>query len=176
MSIASALRAYAWNLAYAEALTRDLTEAQWTWDGGPGLENHAAWTIGHLVSGSDILAEDLGLAREMSQEWRELFERRGPGDPRLPSRDARYPDGSELLAEFARQHDRVARRWRDLAPDDGDAPLAWRFEGYLPSLADAALFLAVNHECLHLGSLSGWRRAQGLPSALAAMSRGPATP
>lgn len=88
------LMAYAWNLAYARELTVDLEPDQWTWHGGPGLENHAAWTIGHLISGSDYLAWDLGLEREMTEDWKDLFERNGPGDPRLPTRElARYPSG-----------------------------------------------------------------------------------
>ena len=54
--------------AIARALVADLTPAQCTEPGGPGLENHPAWTIGHLVSGADILAEDLGLERDMPAE------------------------------------------------------------------------------------------------------------
>ena len=57
--------AFAWNLRYAEELVSDLTDEEWCKPGGPGLENHPAWTLGHLVSGADILAEDLGLEREM---------------------------------------------------------------------------------------------------------------
>ncbi len=50
-----------------------------------------------------------------------------------------------------------------------DAPVEWRFDGTLPTLADAAVFLAVTHEAQHLGQLAAWRRALGLPSALAAL-------
>jgi uncharacterized damage-inducible protein DinB len=140
------------------------------------LENHPAWTIGHLVTGSDILAEDLGLERDLPEGWRELFERRGPGDPRLPDpdRDA-YPPMGALLAELERQHSRVERAWRErlAAAEAGDAglstPTTWRFDDVLPTLGDAVLFLAVSHEAMHLGQLSAWRRARGLPSALASL-------
>ena len=46
---------------------------------------------------------DLGLERDLPDGWRELFERRGPGDPRLPDpqRD-RYPPMNELLDEVRR--------------------------------------------------------------------------
>jgi len=167
------LRAYAWNLAYARELTADLTLEQWTHHGGPGLENHACWTIGHLVTGSDILAEDLGLERTVAEEWRALFERRGPGDPRLPSRDSsEYPPGEEVLAELARQHVRVAARWRSMSDAELAEPLSWRFCGHFPTLRGAALFLAITHEASHLGQLAAWRRALGLPSALGRMPRG----
>jgi len=168
----SALRLYAWNLKYAAALVGDLTDVQCTEPGGPGLENHPAWTIGHLVTGSDMLAEDLGLERELSKEWRELFERRGPGDPRVPdpARDA-YPPMTTLLAELERQHARVELAWRTRLDARGestelDVPIEWRFGDMLPSLGDATMFLAVTHEAMHLGQLASWRRARGLPSAL----------
>jgi uncharacterized damage-inducible protein DinB len=120
-----------------------------------------------------MLAEDLGLERDLSEEWRELFERRGPGDPRLPdpARDA-YPPMETLLAELERQHSRVERAWRDKLANGGasgtelEASIDWRFGDALPTLSDATVFLAVSHEAMHLGQLAAWRRARGLPSAL----------
>jgi len=172
----SAIKLYRWNLTYARALVADLTPEQCTTQGGPGLENHPAWTIGHLVTGSDLLAEDLGLERDLPEGWRELFQRRGPGDPRLPSPDAgAYPPLEELLAELERQHRRVEEVWlvKLAAPGTGrpalDDDLEWRFHGALPTLGDAVLFFAVGHEAMHLGQLAAWRRAMGLPSALGAM-------
>ena len=171
----SAIRLYAWNLKYATALVSDLTPAQCTESGGPGLENHPAWTIGHLVTSSDMLAEDLGLERDLPEEWRETFERRGPGDPRLPDTggDA-YPAMATLLAELERQHMRVENVWREkmaeqVANPALDAPLEWRFGGDLPTLGDAVLFFAVSHEAMHLAQLAAWRRARGLPSSLATL-------
>ena len=46
-----------------------------------------------------------------------------------------------------------------------------KFDGEFPTVAGAALFLAVTHEALHLGQVAAWRRARGLPSALAGMPR-----
>lgn len=170
------LRNYAWNLSYARALVADLTDSQCTEPGGPGLENHPAWTIGHLVTGADILAEDLGLERDLPEGWKELFERRGPGDPRLPVSDpAAYPPMADLLAELERQHLRVARVWQQKMEEKEQEsprlsdPLEWRYGNMLPTLGDATLFLAVSHEAMHLGQLASWRRAKGLPSALASL-------
>ena len=169
----SALRLYAWNLEYARALVADLTAAQCTQPCGPGLENHPAWTIGHLITGADLLAEDLGLERDLPAGWQELFERRGPGDPRLPVADpAAYPPLADLLAELERQHRRVEAIWREKLQGPGaggpalNDPFEWRYGDALPTLGDAVLFLAVSHEAMHLGQLAAWRRAQGLPSAL----------
>jgi hypothetical protein len=169
-SVEGALRLYAWNLRYAEALATDVPAELWAASGGPGLENHPAWTLGHLVTGSDSLAEDLGLPRDVPDGWNDLFLRRGPSDLRRPpSGDGIYPGPDELLAELRRQHERVAGAWRAASDAALRAPLEWRFDGDLPTLADAALFLAIAHETMHLGQLACWRRHHGLPSALAAM-------
>ncbi len=168
----SILMAYAWNLLYARQMTADLSADQWTRHGGPGLENHATWTLGHLVTGSDMLAEDLGLKREAPETWRELFERRGPGDPRLPTRDLEaYPPGETVLAELDRQHHRVSERWATMTEEELAVSVPWRFEGLFPTVRGVALFMAVTHEALHLGQLAAWRRCLGLPSALAVLPR-----
>lgn len=170
------LRLYAWNLQYTRALVADLTATQCTESGGPGLENHPAWTVGHLVTGADILAEDLGLVRDLPVGWGELFQRSGPGDPRLPPADPSvYPPMADLLAELEHQHQRVERAWLEKLKESEQegprltAPLAWRYSDALPTLGDAALFLAISHEAMHLGQLAAWRRAKGLSSALASL-------
>lgn len=166
------LGAFAFSLRYAEALVADLPDELWSRAGGPGLENHPLWTLGHLVSGADLLAEDLGLEREMPERWRDLFERRGPGDPRLPDPDASaYPPGADVLAELRRQHTRIETRWREVPSAQWRERIEWRFDSEFPTLGGAALFMAVTHEAMHLGQLAAWRRAMGLPSALAGMPR-----
>ena len=172
----AALRLYAWNLQYAKALVEDLSAAQCTQSGGPGLENHPAWTIGHLVTGSDLLAEDLGLERVLPEGWQELFERRGPGDPRLPDSDPEvYPPMKDLLDELERQHLRVQGAWREKLEDISKSgqslndPVEWRYCDSLPTLGDVTLFLAISREAMHLGQLAAWRRARGLASGLASL-------
>jgi hypothetical protein len=167
------LRQYAWNLAYAEALTRDVDAALWARSGGPGLENHPAWTLGHLVTGSALVAQDLGADPALPDGWRDLFERRGPDDPRRPDADAtRYPPREALWAELARLHGAVTSAVRGARPEYLEKREAWRFDGYLPTNADALLFMLVAHENVHLGQLGCWRRRFGLPSAMAALGRG----
>jgi len=167
----SALRLFAWNLLYAEALVCDLTGDQWTRPGGPGLENHPAWTLGHLVTGANLTAQDLGLPSELPDGWAELFQRRGPGDPRLPASDAAYPTRDEVLAELRRQHDRVEGACRALEAEHWARTDDWAFGRDLPTLADSTLFMAISHEAMHLGQLAAWRRGQGLPSAMLALAK-----
>ncbi len=168
-------RQYAWNLAYADALTRDVPPELWAVSGGPGLENHPAWTIGHLITGSALVLEGLGGAPGVPDAWTELFLRRGPGDPRRPDPDAAaYPDRATLMAALADLHARVDRRLAELEPAALQAAEEWRFDGWLPTQGDCLLFMLVSHEGVHLGQLGCWRRRFELPSAMASMGRGPA--
>ena len=173
MDLDTLLQQYAWNLAYADALTRDVPEALWARSGGPGLENHPAWTLGHLITGSALVAADLGAAITLPDGWRERFERRGPNDARKPD-EAPYPSRAELWPVFAGLHDRVGRALRAAPADWFATREAWRFDGFLPTNAAAAVFMLVAHETVHLGQLGCWRRRFDLPSAMAAMGRGPA--
>jgi hypothetical protein len=167
MNIESILKQYDFNLAYAKALVEDIPDELMTTVPGPGLENHPAFTLGHLVSGSALLAEDLGAAFEMQEEWRTLFLRKGPGDPRLPDPDGRrYPEKSSLLSELQKYHERVSILLLSKTGEELASPFLWRFDSYFPSLYDLVIFMCISHEAMHLGQLAAWRRAMGFPSAL----------
>ncbi|MCP5065736.1 MAG: DinB family protein [bacterium] len=173
MGVQPLLNHYAWNLAYADALTRDVDVALWARSGGQGLENHPAWTLGHLVTGSALVAADLGASPALPDGWRDLFERRGPNDSRRPDEDAsHYPPREVVWAELVRQHELVTNALRGAEPESLTTREAWRFDGYLPTSMDALLFMLVGHENVHLGQLGCWRRRFGLPSAMASMDRG----
>ena len=65
LPITAILRQYDFNLIYTNELVRDLEENQMTLIPAEGLVNHPAFTLGHLVSGSAMMAEDLGGTIEM---------------------------------------------------------------------------------------------------------------
>ncbi|MEQ9188336.1 MAG: DinB family protein [Cryomorphaceae bacterium] len=170
MKIEGIIRQYDFNLAYANALVHDLSEKQMTTVPALGLDNHPAFTIGHLISGSADLARDLGDAFIMPEGWAALFVRKGPGDPRKPEVDERrYPSKHLLLTEFESQHEKVKTLLRGLDEDKFNEPLAWRFSNFMPTLGDVVTFMCINHEAMHLGQLAAWRRSMGLESALAQM-------
>ncbi len=161
-----------WNLAYARALVADVPDTLWGRPGPKGLENHPAWTLGHIVTGLGFVAAELGLERDLPDGWRDLFERNGPGDPRVPDPDpAKYPTAAALLKEMERQQARLAEAIRGLSAEALEAPVEWRFDGALPTMADYLVFLLVAHANMHLGQLASWRRHHDLPSALAGMAR-----
>ncbi len=170
--IQSISRQLDFNLAYAKKLVEDLTEEQMTTIPGNGFENHPAFTLGHLVSGMSLMViDDISEVKKpgfMPDGWKELFLRRGPGDPRTPEEDkTKYPSKEELLAELERKHNMFKDRLMKFTDEDLLKEKEWRFYKYMNSNLDSIIFMCANHEAMHLGQLSAWRRAIGLDSALA---------
>lgn len=167
MNIEHIIHQYDFNLLYAKELVRDLTESEMTTIPSSGLENHPAFTLGHLVSGSALLAEDLGGSFVMPEQWKELFLRNGPGDPRKPDPDpAKYPGKKLLLEELVRQHSNVKAILITLDDKKFTERIKWRFSKFMPTVYDLVVFMCINHEAMHLGQLAAWRRAMGKESAL----------
>lgn len=171
MNIEAIIKQYDFNLEYAKTLVNDLSEEQMTMIPAKGLDNHPAWTLGHLVSGSADLARDLGAEFEMPENWEKLFMRQGPGDPKKPDLDKnKYPSRQALIDELNNQHDKVKRLLREMPETKLNEPLVWRFSNFMPTLGDIVIFMCINHESMHLGQLAAWRRSMGMGSALASVS------
>ena len=167
MTTENIIKQYDFNLEYARILVHDLKADQMTVIPANGLENHPAFTLGHLVSGSALLAEDLGGEFEMPDKWADLFLRKGPGDPRKPDPDkSKYPSKELLLRELEDQHNKVKKLLKSNDEKGFSEKIKWRFSSYLPTLLDIIVFMCINHEAMHLGQLAAWRRAMGLSSAL----------
>jgi hypothetical protein len=159
---------YNFNLLYAKELVRDVEDNSMAVSPGNGLENHPAFTLGHLISAAAMTSEELGGPYEFNTEWEELFRRNGPGDPRKPATGSDlYPHKDELLSELTRQHEIVAKLIRGLDDERFTEPAEWRFDKYFPTFGDLIYFMCITHEAMHLSQLASWRRAMGLPSALA---------
>lgn len=163
------LKAYAFNLDYAKTLVADLDDVQMCASAGAGLENHPAWTIGHLCTGSALAASCLKLPKDLPAGWEDIFERRGPSDRRRPDQRADYPTRIKLVAELTRQHERVHAALHDADESLLAEPKEWKLDQWMPSTLDIVSFLCVGHEMMHLGQLAAWRRAKGLPPAMAGM-------
>lgn len=160
------IKQFDFNLAFANKLVEDVSEEQMTVIPSQGLENHPAFTLGHLASGSAMTVEDLGGDFILPDGWKDFFLRKGPGDPRQPLLEEKYPLKNELLVELEKQHNKVKSHLLAATPEQLAASVQWRFGRFMPTLLDAVLFMCVSHEAMHLSQLSAWRRAMGLPTAL----------
>lgn len=162
------LKQYHFNMQFAERLVEDIPQELMSKQAGDGLENHPSFTLGHLATASAMTAEDLGSTYVIPDGWKNLFQRKGPGDPRKPDPDAAsYPSKKMLLDELKRQHQKVIEALT--LADDAFLlnSCKWRFDTFFPTILDLATFMCISHESMHLSQLSAWRRAMGFPSALA---------
>lgn len=148
------------NGAYAERLVADLAPAQFVAQPVPGRTmNHPAWILSHLNVYAPVCAAML---------TRRAFEDPGPhryGAKSAPANDAaEYLPGPQLLAEYSRLH-AAAQRTLEEADDRvfGEPTPLERWRGMHPTIGDMLVTLMVKHESGHLGQLSAWRRAMGLP-------------
>ena len=158
---------YDFNLTYAKELVKDVAEDQMCEQPAKGLVNHPAFTLGHLVTGSALVAKYLGATFEIPDGWDVLFLRKGPGDPRYPEKDPKlYPNKEELILELENQHNKVIALLSKTDQSILLAPKKWRYSNHMPQLIDCINFMCTTHEAMHLGQLAAWRRAMDLDATL----------
>ncbi|MCX5659032.1 MAG: DinB family protein [Planctomycetota bacterium] len=153
----------AMNLGYTQKLVADISDAQMTAQPVAGQTmNHPAWVLGHLCMASNGAGVLLGLPPALAEAWKDLFEMKT-----TPLADAsRYPSKAEMLASLEALHERASIRVLKTSPDELGQPSPERARARFPSIGDFVAFLMTSHETTHLGQLSAWRRAMGLPGVI----------
>lgn len=149
------------NRDYALRLVGDLSPAQWHAQPAPGrLVNHPAWIVSHLNVYAPICAAML-----RGEPFTDPIDHRYGQKSAVSPNPAEYAPGDELVSIFQMMHDN-AQRALEAASDEVFAatnPLErWRVQH--PRIGEMLVTLMVKHESFHLGQLSAWRRAMGLPS------------
>lgn len=158
------------NRKYLEQLIADVPEEQMHMKPHRGLENHPAFTLGHLITAYANLYNNLTGEYILAPGFKEVFLRQGPGDPTLPSEDkSAYPTKAAMLAELDVQHNRLVKYLQNISQEKLNEKFEWRLGAYFPTYGNRVMFLCVNHYAMHNGQLAAWRRAMGYDSALAKM-------
>jgi hypothetical protein len=147
------------NLVYARKLISDLNDDQMTTQPGTCVLNHAAFVIGHLAWVCDFGVTLLGEPAAIDSKWRDLFSLTA----KPVSDRSVYPSKAVLLKAFEDAHSRLVTTALSAKPELLQQPPPERFRNRFPMLAQVTLHMLTNHEAVHLGQLSAWRRACGLP-------------
>lgn len=156
------------NYIYLLDLVKDVDEEIMTFTPSKGLENHPAFTIGHLITAYGLTVKSLGGEYTIKKEWDDLFRRNGPGDPRFPNLDKKlYPKKNELLVALRQQHEVLKKYLANTSMSTLNEQVKWRFSKYFPKKIDLIYFMAISHYSMHISQLAAWRRAMNLPSSLA---------
>lgn len=151
------------NREYALRLAGDIPEPDLIaqpigWNDPARVMNHPAWILSHLTLYAGVMDAVLR-GVPFPDPIDDPF-----GAKSKPSPDPwAYPPG--LVGRFRDAHDAAARAL-EAAPDEifaRQTPLE-RWRAAHPTIGDLTVMLMVKHESGHLGQLSAWRRARGLPS------------
>ena len=153
---------YAWDnqLAYALALVDDLTDEQMVLRPG-GNMNHPAWILGHVGAYHPVTLQLLAGEPVNDPKNDPLFGFAGHG----PLDDIKpYGSKQSIVSRFADGHERVAQALLSASPEDFRRPPSLeRWAKAYPTVEFMLPDLLLHHESLHIGQISIWRRAAGLP-------------
>ena len=152
------LNSWRLNGDYAASLLADLGEDQKIAQPAEGI-NHPAWLMSHLLAYHPVMLA-LAQARTPDDPLDHPF-----GMKSKPVDDASaYPPLAELGRTFAAGHREVEAALPSASADwlAGPPPIE-RWRPRFENVATLLNYLMVRHESLHLGQLSTWRRAMGLP-------------
>ena len=155
------LRSFAYNLHYAKRLLEDISAERMCWQPHPSM-NHPTWIIGHLSDTCDLMADWLGVPHICPAGWHERFDNRSEpkSDPSI------YPEKAELLEVFERGHQAISEAFQNAPHEILERPLPREnMRSLFPSVLDGLAFEMTDHEAIHLGQLSAWRRAMGMGRA-----------
>lgn len=148
------------NAHYARRLVADLSPAQWTAQPIQGVTlNHAAWVLCHLNVYAPICA-----ALTSGRPFEDPLEHRFGQKSEVSPDAAECSTGRTLLGEYERLHTEAEHALAAAPPSIFAAanPLE-RWRAIHPTIGDMLVTLMVKHESGHLGQLSAWRRAMGMP-------------
>lgn len=164
MSTAIAGLLFGWqkNAEYGPKLVADLTDEQLVLQPAPANQapaNHPAWVFSHLNAYLPVI-EAIIAGNEFEDPKQHAF-----GMLSKPQADrSLYPAKEELVTAFTTGHERIAKLLQ--SADDSILEQAIqlpRWQSVMPTAGIALPYLMLNHENMHLGQLSTWRRVQGMP-------------
>lgn len=154
---------YAWDngLRYALALLEDVTDEQMVLRPG-GNMNHPAWILGHMSLYYPIVPALLEGRQFEDPADNELFGFRGRG----PLMDAQaYGSKQSQIDRMTSGHEEVAQALLAATQEQLNRPPSLlRWAAMYPTVEFMLPDLLLMHENIHIGQLSIWRRAVGLPA------------
>lgn len=158
----SASIVYAWDNQrdYALALLEDLTDEQMVLRPGDNM-NHPAWIVGHVAAYHPVVVQLLRGEPVDDPKDDPLFgfAGHGPLDEIGP-----YGGKQTLIERFKAGHEQVALALLAAKPEDFMRPPSLhRWAKLFPTVEFMLPDLLIYHESMHIGQISIWRRAAGLP-------------
>ena len=159
MTMKPVLHSFAYCLDFLREQVADVSAADMVAQPN-GIVNHPAWVIGHLTYSCQLLGGAIGLPEWLPDNWAGCY---GPGS--IPLADAgRYETKQNALAMLHEAQLRLTRAVQQLDDSQLDQPFPVEsFRDVFPTIRHAITQVLVGHTANHIGQLTVWRRAMGLP-------------
>lgn len=159
MTLSPALHSFAYALDYLREQVADVPDADMTAH-PKGIMNHPAWVIGHLSFTCQMLGGAIGMDPWLPADFATRF-----GTGSVPCAEVSvYPTKANALATLANAQARITRAVEQLTEAQLDMPFPEpSLLDVFPSIRHALTQVLVGHTSLHLGQVSVWRKAMGLP-------------
>jgi hypothetical protein len=154
------LHSFAYSLDYLREQIADVPDELMTAQ-PDGVPNHAAWTIGHLVFIAQEIGGVIGIEPWLGEEWTRQF---GPGSqPSAPGEE--HIARVTLLAALQTAQAKLTTAIKALKGSELDAPFPDpAYADLFPTVRHALTQVLLGHTAFHIGQISVWRRAMGLPT------------
>jgi hypothetical protein len=159
MTLNPILHSFKFGLDYLREQVADVNEADMVAQPN-GIMNHPAWVIGHLTHACQMLGGVVGIPNWLPDDWASRF-----GTGSVPVADlSRYETKANALLILQDAQSRIIQRVEQLDEALLDQPFP--DPSYLevfPTIRHALTQVLVGHTANHVGQVSLWRRAMGLP-------------
>lgn len=125
-----------------------------------GIKNHAAWVIGHLIYASQLVGRVVGVPQWLPSGWSKRY---GTGSE--PVADAsQYESKQELLSRLDEAQAKLNAAVSELDEARLEEPFPQEsYREVFPTIRHFLTQVLVGHTSNHIGQLSVWRHAVGLP-------------
>ncbi len=125
-----------------------------------GITNHPAWVIGHFTFSCQAIGGEIGVACWLPPTCADQY-----GTGSIPTADINlYPEKHRALAMLRKAQSRIVKAVEQLSKAQLDAPLSdEKYRVILPTVRHALTQVLIAHPANHIGQLTIWRRAMGLP-------------
>lgn len=152
-------------LGYAERLLKDIPVDTFTLMPHPKM-NHPAFCIGHLSLYPNRLFTMLGRPELMVERagYPELFQ----AGSECVADAAKYPAKDVLVPFYFERYRAIGELLPSISEEtlQRENPMTGRMKELFPTIGSAMCFLLNNHQMVHLGQISAWRRAAGIGPAI----------
>jgi hypothetical protein len=159
ISMKPVLHSFAYGLDYLREQVAGVADADFVAQ-PKGILNHPAWTIGHLTDICQMVGEVIGVEPWLPADWAKRY-----GSGSVPLADASvYEAKSQALRMLVDAQSRISLAVQRLTDDQLDEPFPGAsYQEVFPSIRHFLTQVLVAHTAFHVGQISIWRKAMGLP-------------